>query len=609
MEQQETNWLLENLPEEPDPALLQWARETQEAELGGEYLIYHNERTRLAPELRELMENRTVGKSIWVTRCVCTNCGNESETQKGSRGSFFLLDGEDGNVYPLLPDGSENPEITGVGYRVEYTEGDDIKCPYCDATVKVMQRSSVGAGRLKQIQVAQLMNVGGYTTILYWLVGKNVYDCGTVLDAVPRYAYVLGERGGLTAFSHRRPGVYGKDTADNCWHKLSGNEDRWGARYHDWRSINNTKCGSGAFPGLPEERAMAGTTGEKTGLWRYWRDTDGYRPVEYLKLWRKRKNAENLVNAGLACVVESAIKRGLRYAAGPVQELEKAVDLSKRKPHEMLGVTRAELGIIREDDDPLGLMKIWSDYRSTGGREDIGKIASACDKYSTTVVQTAVDLIRKWGDCDIGKLERYMEKQKLRLWNIGLLRDSREMAASLADRQTLTEEERWPRQLQQTHDRLSAQKALMLSRKKSQALQAGFDMVLERYGGLQWNDGQLAVILPKSNDDLIREGKILCHCVGGYGESHAKGMNIILFIRHYRRPERSYYTLNISFERGDPQEIQLHGYGNERHGAHKQYAHRIPEAVRAFVDKWEAEVLAPWWREHRKEFDKEKKTA
>lgn len=609
MDQKEINWLLENLPEEPDPALLRWARETQEDELGGEYLVYRNERVRLAPEMYEIMENRTRGKSVWATRCACTNCGNEFETQKGSRGSFFLLDGEDGGSYPLLPDGSEDPEAAGVGYRVEYAEGVDVACPYCDTTVKAMKSSSIGTGRLKQIQVAQLLNVGRYTTILYWLVGKEIYDCGTIVDAVPRYAYILGDRGGLTAFSHRRAGVYGKDTADNRWHKLSSAEDRWDARYHDWRSINNTKCGSNAFPTLPEEMTMAGTTGEKTGLWRYWRDTDGFRPVEYLKIWKKRKNVENLINAGIADVVTNAIDRGLRYWGGSLEELEKAADLSKRKPHEMLGVTKAELNIIRQSQTPLGLLQIWRDYRSAGGHEDMGKIASAYEEAGEAAAQIAVDLIRRWGDCDIGKLERYMEKQKLSLRNIGLLRDSRELASKLAGRRTLTEEERWPRRLQQTHDRLNAMRLAQINEKESQRLQGGFDRVRDVYRDLQWNDGHLAVILPKSNQELILEGEVLRHCVGGYGEQHAEGEKIILFIRHYRRPERSYYTLNISFRGDTPREIQLHGYGNERHGDYKQYAHSIPKEVRSFVDRWKNEVLAPWWRQHRKEFIKEKKTA
>ena len=107
--------------------------------------------------------------------------------------------------------------------------------------------------------------------------------------------------------------------------------------------------------------------------------------------------------------------------------------------------------------------------------------------------------------------------------------------------------------------------------------------------------------MPKSNLELVREGQVLRHCVGGYGNEHAKGEKIILFVRHHRRPERSYYTLNISFAEDQPREIQLHGYGNERHGKNKQHRHRIPASVRAFVDRWEREILVPWFIHQKKE--------
>ena len=48
---------------------------------------------------------------------------------------------------------------------------------------------------------------------------------------------------------------------------------------------------------------------------------------------------------------------------------------------------------------------------------------------------------------------------------------------------------------------------------------------------------------------------------------------------------------------GKPREVQLHGYGNERHGVNKEHSHKIPQKVRSFVDRWEKEILMPWWVE------------
>lgn len=64
---------------------------------------------------------------------------------------------------------------------------------------------------------------------------------------------------------------------------------------------------------------------------------------------------------------------------------------------------------------------------------------------------------------------------------------------------------------------------------------------------------------------------------------------IILFVRHTRRPDRSWYTLNINVL--TKEEIQLHGYRNEMVDGKRL---KIPQRVREFVDLWEREVLAEW---------------
>lgn len=117
---------------------------------------------------------------------------------------------------------------------------------------------------------------------------------------------------------------------------------------------------------------------------------------------------------------------------------------------------------------------------------------------------------------------------------------------------------------------------------------------MEAYGNLEWNDGDLRILLPRSNSELVREGNVLRHCVGGYGQQHCSG-KLIFFVRKFRRPDRSYYTLNIDMTSGQPKQIQLHGYGNERHGKNKEYRHKIPQKVLDFVERWKKEVLMPWW--------------
>ncbi len=88
----------------------------------------------------------------------------------------------------------------------------------------------------------------------------------------------------------------------------------------------------------------------------------------------------------------------------------------------------------------------------------------------------------------------------------------------------------------------------------------------------------------------MREGETLHHCVGGYASQHCKGQ-MIFFVRHARRPERSWFTLNENINGENVSRIQLHGYGNEfAHGKRLT----IPEKVENFVQEWETTILAPY---------------
>lgn len=474
-----------------------------------------------------------------------------------------------------------------------------MPCPICMADTEVLKQSSVRGGRTKRIQVAELRNIGNITTILYWLVERKIYEYGTILDAVPRYAYALDEKGRLKAFSHKDGGGAFCTERQSRWHRLSNADDRWDAQYSDWNSINNRKAGTAMWDSIPRQEEMVGTTGEKTGLWAFW-DANGYRPVEYLKLWQKAPAIENLVNAGFTEIIQKIVSMAaMGYER--TTEAGKYLDLTRKKPSEILRLSKADYRELPHNASPKQLTQI-QEYRAIGGTLPVAEVL---EKLKGVPEDTLFGQMKVFGG-SLEKYERYLMRQRMHLHEIKVLADARSFAMGLHPDRPPTEEELWPRNLIATHDRLTRQNTLKINPEENARLQDGFDAVLDRFTPIQWTDKELAIILPKSNMDLVLEGNVLNHCVGGYGESHAKGQSIILFVRHYRRPERSYYTLNISFRTGTPKEVQLHGYGNERHGDHKQYTHSIPQKVRAFVDRWEKEILLPWWAQEMKKQQKEK---
>ena len=538
--------------------------------------------------------------SRWATNCVCTACTNEFLTKHiPGRKGFVLYQGEDSCLYPIDPwdDVAVGLELEqDFGFDpcdVEIGEGDQIMCPWCGENVEVIHKSSLRGGRTRQLLGCSVENVAGYTAVVCWLAARKWYDDGNYdVDIYPRDAYVIGERGGLTRFRHTKgTGAFSTEQRTRNWQVATNLTDSFAVPYHDWGSINNRKIGGCVWQECGD---LEGQTGEKTGLATYVRSGGRY-PVTYLKLWKKNKNVENLINAGWWNLIEQSIAKVADYNPRDLRSWVHGVDFTKAKPHEMLKMSKADFKVIsrRSYKWPAQTFEKWSEYYDSGG----GCSALEFEKYYKEAHDTGVAALlalREEDDqIDFPQVARYMQKQKLSLHDLRYLVDARQMAEALNPDRELTHEELWPRRLMAVHDRLQAIQRVQQDAKKTKELQSGFDRVVAELGCLEWTDGDLRIVLPRGNDDLIREGSTLQHCVSGYGPGHVDGRGVIFFVRKYRRPERSFFTLDINMKVGAPSEVQLHGFKNEHVKIGK--TRRIPKRVRAFVDRWKTEVLMPWY--------------
>ena len=78
----------------------------------------------------------------------------------------------------------------------------------------------------------------------------------------------------------------------------------------------------------------------------------------------------------------------------------------------------------------------------------------------------------------------------------------------------------------------------------------------------------------RTEEELIREGKLLSHCVGMYADKIAAGKSMILFVRREDAPEVPWYTLELDLK--DLQVLQNRGKRNCQETAE----------VAAFVRLW-----------------------
>ena len=592
-------YIRRRLPESPPPELLKWAKENLADELGNELCIFKAERMAIPATPEEIMyyQSTKSRRSVWAANCTCTACQEDFITAKEPGADAILLyEGEDGNIYTIEPWGEDVDIYT---YQVRQKQGDTFHCPYCGTKVELVHAKKMRNGRTNQVLVISVGNVEGYTGIFYWMVRRTVTEWGISEYGVePRDAFILTERGGLVRYSHTNGGGYfGVRISGMYWHLLSGNSDTFEQKYFDYGSFCNRKVGGVVYPVYP---SLEGTTGEKTGLLEFL-EAEGVRPVLYLKLWRRYRGLENLCRCGQGKLIDQLIN-GNYFDSGFAYDY---LDLSKKKPHEMLRMSRSDFKQIRKNGVKLEIdvLRDWQKYKKIVGNNCFADFERDQKTFRESGLNAALDCIKEYPGTTIEKLATYMQKQSLRCSEVGLLLDTRRMSQRLYGR-ALTNEELWPRRLMQAHDQVAQMLADREKEKNSRELAEAFQMVIDRYGATEWTDGELCIKLPRSNEELIKEGAVLRHCVGGYGQSHAKGENIILFVRRYRRPERSYYTLNISFYGPEPREIQLHGYGNERHGPNKEHSHRIPNKVRTFCDRWEREILLPWWHNQKKQGEK-----
>lgn len=586
MTQREKDELLKELPERMPEEMLRWAKRELKSELGGEYLIWKAVRVRNAPEMEWLMCNDLrPGKSVWAAEVTCSCC-HESFLTMGGKDGFFLAIGPDGEYYTVDPRTNECEYETDIQY-VELGENDGAHCPYCGMEATAIHSSRVKGGRTKRIMLTSLGRLRDYGVIYYWMAENRIDEYGTWYAGRPIAAYVIDEKQKIVKYARYRTGKMGACMGYREEWSLSRTASDVGKQiYSDWESINNRKKGAICYR---ETETMVGSTAEKTGLYAMasWGENE---LLWYLKLWKAHKGVENLAVQGFQKIVSEMMYRGIPGG----------FRLEKKKPYEMLGMKKEDYRKAAAD----GRIRSWDAFQW----REYHEFTKRNPEYGWADYMEMQRFFRNrlLAPGEMGekprKVKAYLEKQGLKGNQVQLLVDVRRMGSAIYER-ALTQEELWPRDLRRYHEQLIDMQRATQMEADRRLYEEGFREVKEDYGQLEWNDGELAIFLPMSNGELIKEGEVLRHCVGGYGKSHIERTDVIWFVRHYRRPERSYYTLDINMQTG--KEVQLHGYGNEHHGKNKEHRHSIPQKVRDFCDRWEREILTPYIRKR----EKEKRTA
>ncbi len=281
-----------------------------------------------------------------------------------------------------------------------------------------------------------------------------------------------------------------------------------------------------------------------------------FSPINYLIFYRKHKGCERLIKCGLEDIVADQFR---------CYEVPDKINWNETEPHKMLGITKDALRAIRDKQISL------SDYRTAREyfpgvplNKLIGYVSVLHDQYGTLE-----NMARITGERETDILN-YLVKQSAA---IDLYRDyiecCRDIHADFSDRVIV-----YPRDFNAAHDRAAAAKKAVIYAD----LKKEFDQRLEERRELEFSFGNLTAVQPKNAKEIVAEGRVLCHCVGGYAERHAKGALTIMFLRKKSAPEKPYYTIEVS---RDNKIIQCRGYRNNRANNPK------PKAVSEFEKRYQ----------------------
>ncbi len=245
------------------------------------------------------------------------------------------------------------------------------------------------------------------------------------------------------------------------------------------------------------------------------------------------------------------------------------------------------------------VLKIYRDLKKLGIK---GGMSRAClwTDISHDYFRWKETVLRKLkNNVNLTHLENYLNKQKSKKQTLNsvliewsdYLRMAKELQYDLTQEVVI-----FPKKLKTAHD--TADKNLRILReqrlaKEREELRKKAEHIVKSYEKkYAYSNEEYSIVLPTCVEDIIREGKLMHHCVGGYAERHFNGVLCICFLRKNTDIDKPYYTIEMR----DTTLSQIQGHHNR---------HPISEdpKAEAFFNEWLA-----WVKNGSKKQKKNKKT-
>lgn len=363
---------------------------------------------------------------------------------------------------------------------------------------------------------------------------------------IARAYYMPGEK--VQIDYHKHNPYTGSDFWDDC--NLYG--------------MSNISIGEAAV--MPETyENMRGTMFQYSAMKEYSRMTYRYNAIDYLSRYKETPQIEMLVKMGLTGVVSSLLK----YRYGIV------ADIDAKRPDQFLGIRKCRVRKLIEKNGDLNVLETMQmEYRmgAEWSDEQIDHIAEAHLRRGQLEVATAYMSVQQL----LNRIEKYAraewgtgcESAEQRLQNVtNTYIDYLNMRIALGyDLHNSVYQQ--PRDLTAAHTKMVTESSKKEAEKRLVEVKTRFSDIRKQYRKLRnrycWEDENLLIRPARSAEEIVMEGRILHHCVGGndYLGKHNRGETYILMVRQQADPEIPYITVEIDAKRDSI--IQWYGAHDEK---------------------------------------------
>ena len=224
-----------------------------------------------------------------------------------------------------------------------------------------------------------------------------------------------------------------------------------------------------------------------------------------------------------------------------------AVNWRGKRMDRVLGLTREELGRMKAAGIPAEprqtlLMRAARDAGARLRMEDLRELAERYRGRLSKPAEDMQELAAMHPRNRRTKAVRYLARQSTRGTPPGDVldywRDCKRLEENLTD-----DEIAFPADVQERHERLRMRIDALQNRELDEKIAERAEGLEKEFG---FSFGGLILRPARDAAEIIREGRVLHHCVGGYVRSYAEGKTVICVLRRAVQPEEPWRTVEIS---------------------------------------------------------------